>query len=134
MKQLLIVVLGVVIFSCNNNSTEVDTDKKIMLLKDSINIVKLSDTVVIYESTCRGCAYEASTTFAVSDSMNVIKLADVITADNNSSNMAGGSVSKKLILVPIKKGNTVFKLYKFWSRQTITKDSANFATYKIEVQ
>jgi hypothetical protein len=134
MKQLLIVVSGFFIFSCNNNATETSTDKKTVLLKDSINIVKLADTLVIYESTCRGCAYEASTTFAISDSMNIIKLSDVITADNNSSEIAGGSVSKKLVLVPIKTGSTAFKLYKFWSRQTMSRDSANFATYKIEVQ
>jgi hypothetical protein len=134
MKYILCCFLIVFAFSCSNKEAESNVDHKIILKADTINLVKLSDTLVIYESTCRGCAYEASTTFAVSDSMNIIKLADVITTDNNSSDMAGGSVSKKLILVPLKKGNTAFKLYKFWSQQTMAKDSANFATYKIEVQ
>lgn len=134
MKQLSIAVLGLVIFSCNNKAIETGADKRILLIKDSINIVKLSDTLVIYESTCRGCAYEASTTFAVTDSMNIIKLTGVVTADNNSPDMAGGSVSKELLLVPLKKGSTVFKVYKFWSQQTKAKDSANFATYKIAIQ
>lgn len=134
MKIVLLFALPVFAFSCNNKEAELNTEKRIMLKTGTINTIKLSDTVVIYESTCRGCAYENSTTFTVSDSMNVIKLGDVITADNNSSEMAGGGISKELILVPLKKGNTIFKVYKFWSQQTMAKDSANFTTYKIIVQ
>ena len=74
----------------------------------------MADTLVIYESTCRGCAYESSTAFAIKDSFDIVKLLTVETQDNNSQDMAGGNVSKNLILVPVKTGKTVLKMYKFW--------------------
>jgi hypothetical protein len=134
MKKIVSFFFIVLVVSCNNKEPGSNIDHKIMLKADTLNLVKLSDSLVIYESTCRGCAYESSTTFAVSDSLNLIKLAAVITTDNNSSEMAGGSVSKELILVPLKKGNTIFKVYKFWSQQTMGKDSSNFISYRIAVQ
>ncbi|MBK8311990.1 MAG: hypothetical protein IPL04_14870 [Chitinophagaceae bacterium] len=56
----------------------------------------MTDTLVIYESTCRGCAFEGSTNFEISDSLGIIKLYDIITEDNNPSDMDGGSISKTL--------------------------------------
>jgi hypothetical protein len=138
MKNLLFLFLTVAsVFSCTNHTTEQDkavTDNKIMLRADTINVVKLSDTLVIYESTCRGCAYENSTNFAISDSMNMIKLADIITTDNSPADMDGGSISKDLVLVPQKTGITNMKLYKFWKQEKTAEDSARFTTYKIEVK
>lgn len=121
------------IISCNNSTKDV-VDNGISLKTDTINVVKLSDTLVIHESTCRGCAYEASTNFSISDSMNMIKLVDVITTDNNPPEMDGGSISKKLVLVPIKTGITNMKLYKFWAQEKTAKDSALFTSFKIEVR
>ena len=66
--------------------------------------------------------------------MNIIKLADIITTDNSPADMDGGSISKDLILVPEKTGTTIFKLYKFWTMEKTTKDSARFTPYKIEVK
>ena len=134
MNKFFFTALIIILFiSCTNNTKDV-IDNKIALRTDTINIVKLTDTLVIYENTCHGCAYERSTNFAISDSMNIIKLTGVITTDNNSPDMNGGSVSKDLILVPVKPGITIIKLYKFLSQEKTAEDSARFASYKIEVK
>ncbi|MBP6234105.1 MAG: hypothetical protein KA428_12655 [Chitinophagaceae bacterium] len=137
MKKLLLsaVIIGF-LWSCNNAKKEVDSikDTKVMLRADTVNVVKLTDTLVIYESTCRGCAYEQSTHFEIKDSLDVIKLLNIITTDNNPPDMAGGSVSKDLILIPVKTGSTIVKLFKFWERDVKTEDSARFTPYKIEVR
>ena len=131
-KIIFIAFVSVAFLSCNNNPKNI-VDNKISLQPDTINTVKLTDTLVIYESTCRGCAYEESTYFGISDSMNIIKLANIISADNNPANMDGGSISKKLILIPEKTGTTIIKLYKFWGPAKTAEDSARFTSYKIEV-
>jgi hypothetical protein len=133
MKQLFaLLFISIIIFSCTHHSKEV-ADKRIVLRTDTVNVVKLTDSLVIYESTCRGCEYEASTNFGISDSMNMIKLVDVITIDKNPPDMDGGSIRKDLVLVPAKTGTTVFKLYKFWAEEKTAADSARFSTYKIVV-
>ena len=142
-KIFSIVFAGITFISCTNSTKDVVEnsvdnkkdvpDNKISLRTDTINIVKLADTLVIYENTCRGCAYEGSTNFGISDSMNIIKLADIITTDNSPADMDGGSISKDLILVPEKTGSTIIKLYKFWTEEKTAKDSARFTSYKIEV-
>jgi hypothetical protein len=132
-KIFLSVLLSIGIISCNNYSINVD-DKKVSLRADTINVVKLTDTLVIYQSICRGCEFEKSANFAISDSLNMLKLVDVITTDNNPAGMDGGNINKDLILVPVKTGKTIFKLYKFWTQEKTAADSAGFASYKIEVK
>ena len=138
MKKLFPLFLIIVIaFSCTNNSNDHGkkiTDNKIALKTDTTNVVKLSDTLIIFESTCRGCEYEGSTNFGISDSMNIIKLADIVTTDNSPADMDGGSINKDLILVPQKAGTTIFKLYKFWKQEKTAADSTRFVSYKIEVK
>jgi hypothetical protein len=126
-------LVSMAVISCTNNSKDI-VDKRISLRTDTINVVKLTDTLVIYQSTCRGCEFERSTNFAVSDSLNMIKLFDVITTDNNPDNMDGGNISKDLILVPVKAGITNMKLFKFWKHDRTAEDSAKFTLYKIEVK
>ena len=139
-KITFIAFISMAFISCSNNPKDVFdvkkdiADNRISLSTDTINVVKLTDTLVIYESTCRSCAYEGSANFGISDSMNIIKLADIITTDNSSPDMNGGSISKDLILVPQKTGTTIFKLYKFWTQEKTAKDSARFTSYKIEVK
>ena len=134
--KIYIIILSLLIVSCNNNDTKKEKikDTKISLRSDTINVVKLSDTLVIYESTCRGCAYEGSTSFDISDSLNIVRLQGIVTTDNNSSDMAGGSISKDLILVPMNTGTTTIKMYKFWKEPATAADSAGFKTYTIEVR
>ena len=142
-KIFFIVFASIAFVSCNNSTKDIDEngvdykkdipDNRISLNTDTINVVKLTDTLVIYESACRGCAYETSTNFGISDSMNLVKLADILTTDNSPADMDGGSISKDLILVPQKIGTTIIKLYKFWTQEKTAKDSARFTSYKIEV-
>ena len=138
MKKILVFTAIVFIFfNCTGNKKEkvIQNDSKVSLRTDTLNVVKLTDTLVIFESTCRGCAYESSTAFAIKDSLDIIKLSDVETSDNNSSDMAGGSISKNLILVPVKTGSTILKMYKFWNGvPSNMNDSLPFTSYTIEIQ
>ncbi|MEO5948360.1 MAG: hypothetical protein ABIP79_16195 [Chitinophagaceae bacterium] len=137
MKNLILVIFSALfIVSCTDNKREdaIKDDNRIALHTDTLNVVKLTDTLVIYESTCRGCAYEGSTNFEISDTLGLIKLYNVITEDNNPSDMDGGSISKTLVLVPTKIGTTTFKLYKFWKQERTAEDSARFSSYSIEVK
>lgn len=140
MNKIGLAIVMVSLFaSCSNKKKEklvVETkDNKIALHSDTLNVVKLTDTMVIYESTCRGCAYEQSTHFDISDSMGLVKLYDVVTTDNNPPDMAGGNVSKTLVLVPLKTGSTIIKMYKFWEGRAVTAaDSSIFTRYAIEVK
>ncbi|HAO46016.1 MAG TPA: hypothetical protein DCQ97_03765 [Chitinophagaceae bacterium] len=128
----------IILISCNDagNSDKKEERKnnRVSLRSDSINVVKLTDTLVIYESICRGCVYEESVRFKIADSAAVIKLLTVNTHDNSSSDMQGGNIGKELLLVPVKAGNTRMKLYKFLSPETAHEDSARSQTYTIEVK
>ena len=134
--RLFLWLIVFVIAGCNNGKEEKATvkDNRLFLRTDSINVVKLSDTMLIYESICRGCKYEGSVSFAISDSLELVKLQDVITNDNNPDGMSGGNVGKELVLVPVKAGTTTIKLYKFLSPETKKEDSARFQTYRIEIK
>ena len=137
MKKIILVPVIVMLFlSCTNKKKEANDvkDNKISLRSDTLNVVKLSDTLIIYESTCRGCAYEQSTHFDISDSLGIIKLSAIKTTDNNSPDMNGGNISKDLILVPLKTGTTTIRLYKFWKEEETARDSANATAYTIEVR
>jgi len=135
MRILFILLIVTLFASCTNKKKEAESmDKRIVLRSDTINTVKLSDTLLIPESTCRGCAYENSTGFEIADSLGIIELTSIVTTDNNPANMNGGSISKLLILVPRKTGSTTFKLYKFWSQERTAKDSANARSYSVDVK
>lgn len=134
MKYLLLLVCsGMILMSCADKK-EQPADNRITLMMDTINLLKLGDTAVIHESTCRGCEFEASTNFSIYDSVGIIKIVDVITTDNNPDNVEGGNIRKDIVLVPVKTGNTAIRLYKFWTEERTAKDSATFATYKIEIK
>ncbi|MFN8307822.1 MAG: hypothetical protein U0T79_13680 [Ferruginibacter sp.] len=120
--------------SCNDKDKEATTHNWVALRADSINTVLLTDTLVIYESVCRGCAYEGSTRFDIQDSLGMIKLVDIISTDDNSSDMAGGSISKDLLLKPVRTGTTRIRLFKFLSPDSASADSARSITYMINVK
>jgi len=134
--SFLLLVLLTCLTACNNDKEEPvkEKDKRIVLRTDSVNTIKLSDTMLIYESICRGCKYEGSVRFEIADSATVVKLLTVNTHDNNNGDMEGGNVGKELVLVPVKTGSTRMKLYKFLSPETVKEDSARYQTYTIEVK
>jgi hypothetical protein len=119
------------LFSCKEKAVKKDT--RFALRSDTLNTVKLSDTLVIFEGTCRGCEYENSTNFDIEDTTKNIQLLTIITIDNNPPDMAGGSVGKEIELVPTKTGKVNLKLYKFWTEEKTAEDSGKAITYQIEV-
>jgi hypothetical protein len=138
MKKIIPLLLAsTLLISCTNNGKKetIPEDKRIVLRNDTVNVVKLTDTLVIYESTCRGCAYENSTAFAIKDSLDVVKLLTVETIDNNPDGMTGGNVSKHLIIIPVKTGSTTIKMYRFWEGvPSNMSDSIPYTeAYQIEV-
>lgn len=137
MKYLFITLATTIVYlSCTNAKKEdVDAkDKKIALRSDTINVVTTTDTLVIHESTCRGCAYEQSTNFELEDTLGIVKLLDVITTDNNDPSMNGGNISKDLIIIPLKKGFTTAKLYKHWKQGEQDTTNAILSDYQIDVR
>ena len=137
MKTFLIPVIVLLsLVACNNKGKEPEKrkDTRVALRSDTTNVVKLTDTLLINESTCRGCAYEVSTRFSISDSMGIVQLLRVETTDNNSPDIAGGNVQKDLVLVLLKTGTTTIKQYKFYGSEPQAKDSANFNRYTIDVR
>lgn len=126
-----------IIAGCKNYKQDTNASLKnnwIMLRSDTMNLVRISDTMIIIESACRGCVYEATTSFSISDSMGMLELSHIETLDHNSPEMAGGSISKNLILVPKKNGKTVIKVYKFLRQPINKEDSSNCTNYSIEVK
>jgi hypothetical protein len=136
MKNIMLLsIVSLFLLCCNNSpASKKNTDKRIALRSDTLNVVKLTDTLLIFESACRGCAYEASTYFGLSDSTDIIQLQEVITKDNNPPDMEGGNISKTIVLFCAKPGKTSFKLYKFLTSNATAKDSALFTRYDVEVK
>lgn len=140
MKKIFFLFSALIVFtSCTNNSNTKEKiekpDTRISLQADSIlNTVKLTDTLVIFDGTCRGCTVENSTYYNISDSNNMVKFATIKTIDDNPPDMAGGSVSKEIEIVPIKAGKTVMKFYKYYQGEDNTKNDTVFVrNYLIEI-
>lgn len=129
----MIILAAITLLACNSKTTIEEKDTRIFLRSDSINVVKLTDTLVIGSSTCRGCAYEGSTNFSIDDSTGTVKITDVITHDANPDNISGGNVSKEIVIVPLKTGHASFKFYRFWTEQRSAKDSTGGVVYEVEV-
>lgn len=106
----------------------------IVLQQNETNKVTLKDSLWIAESTCRGCAYENSTSFDIEDTAGLVKLVSIKTTDETTADTDGGSISKTLILVPTAIGTTTIKQYKYYGEQMTAKDSASYKTYTIEIK
>lgn len=132
MKKIVLIIAGVLVFSCHSH--QANDLNKVYLTKNKLNVAKLTDTLVISETTCRGCAYEYATHFDIDDSLGVVKLDRIITTDNNRSGTAGGTVNKDLFLVPVKTGSAKIKLYKYYSQKPTASDSAHCIVYSIEIK
>ncbi|MCC6635863.1 MAG: hypothetical protein IT251_10220 [Chitinophagaceae bacterium] len=129
----LVFLMGITFISCTNNKKEEIIDNRIALRADTVNILKLTDTAVIFEGTCRGCAFENSTSFKIYDSLSLIKLLSIKTIDNNPPDMDGGNISKEVELVPLQTGNTTIKVYKIFGQETEKEDTMHATLYKIKI-
>jgi hypothetical protein len=125
---------GLFLLSCNNHSGEERVNKWTLLRADTLNVVHTNDTMAVIESVCRGCAYEQSTHFSVADTSGIVRLERIVTHDNSPSNTDGGSISKDLLLLPVKTGRTTIKVFRFTMDQPNSEDSTKFTLYEIEVK
>ena len=136
MKKLVIFISICAVIFFYDYFTHKSVEKNshyILLSADKVNKVKINDTLLIAESTCRGCEYEHSTRFDVTDSMDLLKLIRIETTDNSPDNMDGGSIDKDLILIPVKTGNTIIKQYRFYGEEISKADSSKYKSYNIQI-
>lgn len=135
-RSLLLTFAILVIVSCNNSTKEPEKKPSdlIIMTPGGLNDAKLTDTLVIYENVCRGCAYEKSTHFEVVDSNELVRVSKIETIDNTPPDTDGGSIDKHIYLVPVKAGSTKIKLYKFDNDNPTAEDSATFTTYAIQIK
>jgi len=105
----------------------------IVLSENGINKVSMRDSLWVEAFTCRGCAYEHSTSFDVDDPARLVKLVSIKTANDKSTNTDGGSINKTLILVPTRTGKTTLKVYRFYDTKQ-QQDSSDFKSYDIEIK
>lgn len=130
---LFLFLIGAGISTCKSNDSRFEErfQKMKELRQDTVNVVKLSDTLIIFEGTCRGCQYEHD--FFIKDTADIISLVSIDTKDYNSPDVDGGSMDKNIILKPLKTGKTTFKLYKFFGPERSAEDSARAINYPVEV-
>ncbi len=134
MKSILLLLFGgFSIIACKPKDSRFEErfQKMKELRQDTLNMVKLSDTLIIFEGTCRGCQYEHD--FFIKDTADIISLVSIETKDYNPPDMDGGSMDKNIILKPLKTGKTTFKLYKFFGPERSAEDSARAINYPVEV-
>jgi hypothetical protein len=135
MKLLSLLVTISILASCKNADKKAGTtaNNVVFLRSDTLNVIRITDSVVIAESTCRGCEFEESTRFSLYDSLSLVTLENVITTDNNPPDVSGGNVSKALVVLPLKEGKSIARLYKFYGEENPARDSANARAFQIEV-
>lgn len=133
-KKVFILAFTVSLIACNSiKQSDSFRNKRIDLRSDTINVVKLTDTIQIWKSVCRGCADEFIPRFDISDSLNIIESIKTETVDNNPPDVDGGSMSKCIVMKPKTTGTTTLKLYQFTGHKNTVEDSANYTLYKITV-
>lgn len=133
-KTVFILALIVSLIACNSTKqSDSFRNKRIDLQSDTINVVKLTDTIQIWKSVCRGCADEYIPRFDISDSLNIIEWIRTETVDNNPPDVDGGSMSKFIVMKPKTTGTTTLKLYQFMGHKNTVEDSANYTLYQITV-
>ncbi|HMT74307.1 MAG TPA: hypothetical protein PKA77_09575 [Chitinophagaceae bacterium] len=135
MYKIIISLLVAGFFSACNSTKLSDNsrNKRVDLQTDTINVVKLTDTLQIYQSVCRGCADEYIPRFDISDSLNIIEMLGTETVDNNPPDVDGGSLSKFIVMKPKKTGTTTIKFYRFMGDINAAKDSSDYTLYQITV-
>lgn len=142
--KLFIFLLSVIGFTACQTAASKKNDKesnnpdkataRIELRSDTSNVVKLTDTLFISESACRGCSDEYTPRFEISDSLDIIQLLKIETFDNNPPDTDGGSYEKRILLLPGKTGITTMKLYRFEGTDTAAKKPVRVTSYSINVK
>jgi hypothetical protein len=135
--SITILLVSISLFGCEHlkkHFASHNGDNRIMLKRETLNVVTMKDTMIIYEGVCRGCAYENSTHFEIIDTNGIVELNRIITTDNTPKDVDGGNINKDLVIIPKKTGSTTIKLYKFSKEIPDAADSLNFSQYKIEVR
>lgn len=133
-KTVIILTLIASLIACNSTKqSDSFRNIRIDLRSDTINVVKLTDTLQIWKSVCRGCADEYIPRFDISDSLNIIEWIRTETVDNNPPDVDGGSMSKFIVMKPKATGTTTLKLYQFMGHKNTVEDSANYTLYQITV-
>jgi hypothetical protein len=128
MRTAFITLLTVFTISCNSPHK----GKKVVLtVGHRTNSARLGDTLLIYETACKGCPDERSTHFKIVESENIVKL-DRITTDDD--NFTGGSITKRIYLIPIKRGKTKLELYKIRGDQPTEMELTVHDVYNIEIK
>ncbi len=136
MKRLfLFPLLAIMLIAC-----ESDIEKRyknmVSLRQDTLNVVHLNDSLVVYSGICRGCEYQFTVEFSAHDTAGIISFVELQTIDDNPPDMAGGSLYKNLIFAPQQEGNTLLNVYRFLNpRDSILtmEDSAMVQTYSIKI-
>lgn len=133
-KTVIILTLIASLIACNSTKqSDSFRNIRIDLRSDTINVVKLTDTLQIWKSVCRGCADEYIPRFDISDSLNIIEWIRTETVDNNPPDVDGGSLSKFIVMKPKKTGTTTIKFYRFMGEINAAKDSSDYTLYQITV-
>ncbi len=124
----------VLLVACKSKkNTEAFKNNRIELQSDTVNVVKLTDTLQISQSACRGCADEYIPRFDISDSLNIVELLRTETVDNNPPDVDGGSLSKFIVMKPRTTGATAIKLFRFMGQINTAKDSSDYILYQVTV-
>lgn len=136
MTKFFMIIFIVIASGCNDPGQKkpAKTSGLIIMTPLGKNLAQMNDTLVIYETVCRGCEYEKSTHFEIADSMNLVQTVKTVMLDYNAPGTEGGSIDKHIYMVPVKPGHTKIKLYKFNTETPTSEDSLTFTYYDIEIK
>jgi hypothetical protein len=124
------------LLSCKNQETiKHDKVNGITLQSDSLNIVKLTDSLVIYETLCGGCNDDTMrASFDIQDSEGLLKAQEERTVSDRRPGKEDNPVLKTFILVPLNTGSTKLSVSKYWHQPGATEDSESHKEYLIEIR
>jgi hypothetical protein len=132
-RSIQLILILFLVFSCETQDSQLKktTGKRIILNPYYDNVAKLNDTLIISESTFRNCEYEELTDLKIEDSLNLIKLGEIVSTEHKSPNRKRTTIGKDLLLVPVEKGITTIKLYRFYKQEVFARDTG---FYTITIQ
>lgn len=138
MTQMLRSAAFILFFAgCYTKSPENEKQEKnsmLELIPGKLNEATMADTLFVSASSCRGCAPEYTPQYELTDSMSVVSLHSVEVVDNNPPDMDGGSLENRIVMLPLKTGSTIIKLYSFMTGDSARQDSSQYTAYQIRIQ